>query len=80
MPSIHLQLEEQLDTKTRELAQKLHLNRSAYIRKAVDEFNTRVERELLSEQFRAASKKCRQESLRVCHEFEAVLDSLPGDA
>ena len=47
MPSIHLQLEEQLDTKTRELAQKLHLNRSAYIRKAVDEFNTRVERELL---------------------------------
>ena len=51
MASIHLQLPDDQDTKTRELAMKLNLNRSAYIRRAVAEFNARVERELLTEQF-----------------------------
>lgn len=78
MPAIHLQLEEHQDAKTRELAQKLNLNRSAYIRRAVDEFNARVERELLAEQFKIASQNCRQESLQVCQEFEAIDDGL-GD-
>lgn len=72
MPSIHVQLEKQQDAKMRALAQKLNMNRSAYIRRAVDEFNTRIERELLAEQFKIASQKCRQESLQVCREFEAV--------
>ena len=79
MPSIHLQLESQQDTKTRELAMKLNMNRSAYIRQAVDEYNARVERKLLAEQFKNASQKCRQESLRVCREFEALEDE-PGVA
>ena len=78
MPSIHLHMEDHLDTRTRELARKLHLNRSAYIRRAVDEFNARVERELLAQQFKTASEKCRQESLRVCNEFEALQDT-PGE-
>ena len=79
MPSIHLQLEDHQDAKTRELALKLHLNRSAYIRRAVDEFNARVERELLAEQFKAASEKCSRESLVVCSEFEGLQDVV-GDA
>ena len=74
MPFIHIQIEEQQDAKTRELAQKLNLNRSAYIRRALEEFNACVERELLAEQFKQASEQCRQESLRVCHEFEALED------
>ena len=78
MPSIHLQLADHQDTKARELARKLNLNRSAYIRRAVEEFNVRTERELLAEQFRAASEKCREESLRVCREFEALHE--PGDS
>ena len=80
MPSIHLQLEPGQDAKVRELARRLHLKRSAYIRKALDEFNARVERELLAKQFRSASEKCRDESLQVCREFEALDDSLQGDA
>ena len=79
MPSIHLQLADHQDAKARELAKKLNLNRSAYIRRAVEEFNVRTERELLSEQFRAASEKCREESLRVCREFEALQDG-PEDS
>ena len=42
MPSIHLQLADHQDTKARELARKLNLNRSAYIRRAVEEFNARL--------------------------------------
>ena len=57
MPSIHLNMDDRQDTKIRELARKLRLNRSAYIRRAVDELNTRVERQLLAEQFKAASEK-----------------------
>ena len=79
MPSIHLQLPDHQAAKTRELAKKLSLNRSAYIRRAVEEFNVQVERELLAEQFRAASEKCREESLQVCREFEA-LQGGPGDS
>lgn len=79
MPAIHLQLDEQQDIKTRELAQKLNLNRSAYIRRAVDAFNARIERELLAEQFKIASQKCHQENLLVCREFEAIEDA-PGEA
>ena len=74
MPSIHLQLAQQLDTKTRELAKKLNLNRSAYIRNALDEYNSRMERELLASQFEKASLKCREESMQVCGEFEALED------
>ena len=74
VPSIHLQLEDRQDAKIRELARKLHLNRSAYIRRAVNEFNGRIERELLAEQFKAASEKCGQESVLVCREFEALQD------
>ena len=74
MPAIHLQLEARQEAKTRELAHRLNLNRSAYIRKAVDAFNAQVERQLLAEQFKIASHTCRAESLRVCGEFEAFED------
>ena len=80
MRSVHLQMEDQQDAKIRELARKLSLNRSAYIRRAVDEFNTRIERELLAEQFRSASAKCRQGSLQVCREFEPLQDIPLGDS
>ena len=78
MPSIHLQLDEQQDAKTRELAQRLNINRSAYIRRALEEYNAQIERVLLAEKIRKASHQCREESLRVCHEFEALEDE-PGE-
>lgn len=77
MPSIHLQLEPEQDARTRALARHLELSRSAYIRRAVDEFNARIERQLLADRFRTASQRCRAESLQVCREFEA-LDDLPA--
>ena len=77
MPSIHLHLQPEQDARTRELARQLELSRSAYVRRAVDEFNARVERQLLADRFRKVSQQCREESLQVCREFEA-LDDLPA--
>jgi predicted DNA-binding protein len=74
MPSIHLQLEPDQDARTRELARQLALTRSAYVRRAVEEFNARMERQLLADQMKQASRRCRQESLQVCREFEALVD------
>ena len=38
----------------------------------LDEFSERVERDLLADQFRKASERCRRESIEVCREFEAL--------
>ncbi len=76
MPTINLNLDGAQAARTLDLARRLKLNRSAYIRRAIDEFNAKVERELLAEQFRRASLKCREESLKVCHEFEALDEGL----
>ena len=62
----------ELDT----LAKKLKTNRSAYIRKAIDYYLRKTEREFLVEQFKQASEKCREESLMVCREFENI-DKIP---
>lgn len=72
MRTINLNLEDSQAARTLALARKLNLNRSAYIRHAIEAFNMKVERELLAEQFRQASLNCREESLEVCHEFEAL--------
>jgi len=72
MLSIHIQLEESQYEKTRSLAKKLNIHRSTYIRRALDSFNLQIERRLLAEQFRKASKKCRDESIQVCREFESL--------
>ena len=79
MPYVNINLEDTLAAKTLELAHKLKINRSAYMRKALDEYNAKVERELLAEQFRLASLRCREESLRVCQEFEVLDENLGGE-
>lgn len=72
MPSIHIQLDESQDAKTRSLAKKLNMNRTNYIRHALDLFNAQMERKLLRE----ASEKCRDDSIQVCREFESLEDDL----
>ena len=67
--------DDQLARVTR-LANKLKLNRSAYIREAINYYIDKTERELLAEQFKHASEKCRVESLAACREFENV-DNIP---
>ena len=76
MPNINLNLSaEQLGKATR-IASTIGLKRSAYLRRAIDAYNEEIEREILAQQFKEASEKCRDESLRVCREFESV-DHVP---
>lgn len=72
MPYINLQLSEKQMEHTNSLAKKLKLSRAAYIRQAIEAFNQRTKRKILAEQFGRASRKCRQESLKVCREFESA--------
>jgi predicted transcriptional regulator len=76
MAQINLKLDDEQVERTTHLARQLCLKRAAYIRKAIDYFNEKTERELLAEQFKRASAKCRRESLKVCREFERI-DKLP---
>lgn len=72
MAQINLKLDERQVERTTQLAKQLNMKRAAYIRKAIDAFNSKTERSLLSQRLKAASAKCRGESLKVCHEFEQV--------
>jgi len=76
MPYINLNLPEEQVAQATSLASSLGINRSVYIRRAIDNYNRQVEREILAEKFRNASEKCRAESLRVCREFERI-DRIP---
>ena len=76
MSYVNLNIPHEQLLKVTRLAEKLKLNRSAYIRKAINHYIRKTERELLAEQFKHASEKCRDESIVVCREFENV-DNIP---
>lgn len=76
MAQVNLNIPEEKLKKVTELAKQLNLNRSAYLRQAIDYYMQKTERELLAKQFSEASKKCRDESLSVCREFENI-DHVP---
>ncbi|MDZ7291533.1 MAG: hypothetical protein ONB44_23185 [candidate division KSB1 bacterium] len=76
MPYVNLNISEDQLLKATKIASLLGLNRSAYFRKAIEHYNKRIERELLAQQFKMASEKCREESLSVCKEFDRI-DNIP---
>ena len=76
MPHVNLNIPENQLIKATMLANTLKLNRSAFLRDAINDYIFKIERELLAERFKKASQKCRDESLAVCQEFENV-DQIP---
>ncbi|MDZ7407108.1 MAG: hypothetical protein ONB41_23890, partial [candidate division KSB1 bacterium] len=76
MPYVNLKLSEKQASMAKMLAMQLRLNRSEYLRRAIDHYNKIKERELLAQQFKNASLKCREESLRVNKEFD-LIDQVP---
>jgi metal-responsive CopG/Arc/MetJ family transcriptional regulator len=77
MAYVNLNIPEQLLTKATNLAKAFKVNRSVYLRNAIDDYVKKTERELLARQLKSASGKCRDESLAVCREFENI-DEVPG--
>jgi predicted DNA-binding protein len=76
MPHINLSLPTEQLTKATQMASTLGLNRSSYLRRAIEAYNEKIEREILAQKFKEASERCRDESLRVCREFDSI-DNIP---
>ena len=72
MSYINIQLPEEQIARTTALAKQLNMSRATYIRQAIESFNQQTKRRLLAEQFREASRRCKEESLNVCREFEVA--------
>ena len=72
MPYININIPAEQLSKLDSIRKKLNKNRSVYIREAINYYIVKTEREFLAEQFNIASKKCRDESISVCNEFENI--------
>ena len=72
MAQINLKLDEEQLARTDYLAKGMAKTRTAYIREAIAEYNAKIERDALADQFRSASARCRGESLKVNREMEAA--------
>ena len=72
MPAISLKLPEHLLEASGECAAALRLSRAEYIRRAVERMNRDTRARLRADRLRAASRRVRQDSMRVNAEFDAV--------
>lgn len=72
MPEISLKLSERLFTTTDECAAALQLSRAEYTRQALERMNRDTRAHLRAQRLRAASRRVRQNSIRINAEFDAV--------
>jgi hypothetical protein len=72
MPAISLKLPEPLLAASGECAAALQLSRAEYVRKALERMNRDTRARLRADRLQAASRRVRQESMRVNAEFAAV--------
>ena len=72
MAQINLKLDEEQLAQTDYLAKGMARTRTAYIREAIAQYNTRNERQVLARQVADAAEKCRGESSKVNAEMEAA--------
>lgn len=71
MRAVWVDLPEELIEETQQCASVLGLTRSAYIRRAIEEFNRETARGFRVNELGAASRKARVKSMRVNEEFAA---------
>ena len=72
METISLKLSDELLETSGQCAKLLQLSRAEYIRRAIARMNSNTRRQLRAKRLANASKKVRQESMRVNAEFEAI--------
>jgi hypothetical protein len=72
MRTLVLSLPEAILGTSRRCAKMLHLSRAAYIRRALERMNTQTQTLMRARRLADASKKVREESRRVNHEFTAI--------
>jgi predicted DNA-binding protein len=79
MPAISLNLPPELLSASDQNAESLGVSRAAYIRRAIEQLNAATHAELRDRRMAEASKRVRDESMRVNAEFDALDASLLGD-
>lgn len=72
MPAISLKLPERLLAASVQCAAALQLSRAEYIRRALERMNHDTRARLRADRLQAASRRVRQDSMRVNAEFDAV--------
>ena len=76
MPTISIRLQDQDLAELKKHSDRLHMSRAEYIRQAVIAMNKKVDSELRRKQIMAASKRVRDESMKINAEFDALAFSL----
>ena len=72
MGTISIRIQDDLLKKVDEQARILHIPKAEYIRRAVIEMNKKVARELRKKRITNASRRVREESMKVNAEFDAI--------
>ena len=75
MGTISIRIQDDLLKKVDEQAKTLHIPRAEYIRRAVIEMNKKVAREQQIKRIMNASKRVREESMKVNAEFDVIEDA-----
>ena len=80
MPAISLKLSERLLATSGECAKALQLSRTEYTRQALERMNRHTRAHLRAQRLQAASRRVRQESMRINAEFDAIEEDLDARA
>lgn len=72
MPTISIRIQDDILAEAGERARALHIPRAEYVRRAVVAMNEQVARELRKKRIMEASRRVREESMKVNAEFAAV--------
>ncbi len=75
MGTISMRIDEELLSEMDRQAKALHLTKSEYLRRAINEMREKVARDLGRQRLQEASRKVRRESMRINREFAEFEDA-----
>ena len=75
MATISIRFKDEVLAELNEHSRSLHIPRAEYVRQAVVAMNKRVDEELRRKRIMEASRRVREESMRVNAEFDAIEDA-----
>lgn len=75
MGTISIRIQDDILKMVDERAKALHIHRAEYVRRAVTAMNEQVARELRKKRIMNASRRVREESMKVNAEFDAIEDA-----
>ncbi len=75
MATISIRIQDEVLEELNKRSRSLHIPRAEYVRQAVIAMNKQVDRELRRKRIMEASRRVREESMRINAEFDAVEDA-----